>query len=111
MPRLAELCCLSCLIWGTGVKRGAQRGWWFGRRAAVPPALETVLSDEGRRAEEQERRLLLEPSVTHRVLGPGRVFKSGSENVLLGCGRAVAFIDARTAAHRVEVTSPQPLNP
>ena len=49
--------------------------------------------------------------MTHRVLGTRRVFKRGSENVLLGCGRAVAFIDERAAGHRVEVTSPQPLNP
>ena len=31
------------------------------------------------------------------MLGTGRAFKSGSENVLLGCGRAVAFINERMA--------------
>ena len=34
------------------------------------------------------------------MLGTRRAFKSGSENVLLGCGRAVAFIDERMAGSK-----------
>ena len=45
------------------------------------------------------------------MLGIGHVFKDGKENVLLGCDRAIPFVDERTAAHRVEVASPQSLSP
>lgn len=45
------------------------------------------------------------------MLGIGHVFKDGKENVLPGCDRAIPFIDERTAAHGVEVTSPRSLSP
>lgn len=57
----SELCCLS-FIWGAVVKGSEEsdvwRGWWFELSYCIPPALETVVYGDERKAEEQQGKML-----------------------------------------------------